>query len=77
MATRASSAGPSAGQLIGFGQNTSGQLGPNRPDNDPTPAVIDLPATAAGGSAGQNHTLVVGTTGTLYAFGANHDGELG
>jgi alpha-tubulin suppressor-like RCC1 family protein len=77
MATRASSAGPSAGQLIGFGQNTSGQLGPNRPDNDPTPAVIDLPAAAAGGSAGQNHTLVVGTTGTLYAFGANHDGELG
>jgi alpha-tubulin suppressor-like RCC1 family protein len=77
MATPASSAGPSVGQLIGFGQNTSGQLGPNRPDNDPAPAVIDLPATAAGGSAGQNHTLVVGTTGTLYAFGANYDGELG
>jgi alpha-tubulin suppressor-like RCC1 family protein len=74
----------STGQLYAFGYNLMGQLGratnigtdnPNR-----TPTLVRLPG--AGGpvtkiAAGALHSLVVTSTGQLYAFGSDSDGQLG
>jgi alpha-tubulin suppressor-like RCC1 family protein len=74
----------SSGQLYGFGENQYGQLG-STVDNlssaaDPTPELVSLPG--ADGpvvqiAAGFNHSLVLTSTGQLYAFGNNEFGQLG
>jgi alpha-tubulin suppressor-like RCC1 family protein len=74
----------SSGQLYAFGDNTFGQLGiaansgTSKPN--PTPTLVSLPGQtgqitqiAAGGS----HSLVLTSTGQLYAFGLNDVGQLG
>jgi alpha-tubulin suppressor-like RCC1 family protein len=82
MPAAASSA--SAGQLYAFGDNEGGQLG--NPTNDtnlnpnPVPALVAL--TGATGpvvqvAAGEQHTLAVTSTGELFAFGSNEQGQLG
>ena len=74
----------STGQLYAFGINTSGQLGSATNNGtlsaNPTPTLVSLPGAngpvtqiAAGGS----HSLVLTSTGQLYAFGWNHVGQLG
>lgn len=71
-------------QLYAFGANSAGQLG-NATNNgtgnpNPTPTLVELPgatgsvAQIAGGGA---HSLVLTSTGQLYAFGANDAGQLG
>ncbi len=71
-------------QLYAFGDNFWGQLG-NETDNleytpNPTPTPATLPGASgpvtqiAGGGA---HSLAVTSTGQLYAFGNNEDGQLG
>ena len=73
-----------AGQLYAFGSNTFGQLGmatnAGTPTANPTPDLVTLPG--ATGSAvrvatGVGHSLVVTSTGQLYAFGYNYYGQLG
>lgn len=74
----------SSGQLYGFGENQYGQLG-STVDNlsaaaDPTPELVSLPG--ADGpvvqiAAGFYHSLVLTSTGQLYAFGNNEFGQLG
>jgi alpha-tubulin suppressor-like RCC1 family protein len=72
------------GQLYAFGENEDGQLG-NETNNleytpNPTPTPVTLPGatgpvTQAAGGGG--FSLVVTSTGQLYAFGNNEDGQLG
>jgi alpha-tubulin suppressor-like RCC1 family protein len=73
------------GQLYAFGENDDGQLG-NETNNleyapNPTPTPVTLPGASgpvtqvAGGGGG--FSLVVTSSGQLYAFGNNEDGQLG
>ncbi len=71
------------GQLYGFGDNRYGQLG-NETNNlehvpNPTPTLVTLPGASGPVThvAGGGHTLAVTSTGQLYAFGNNEDGQLG
>jgi len=74
----------STGQLYAFGDNTYGQLGSTvgngAPSPNPTPALVSLPG-ATGAitqiSAGAYHSLALTSTGQLYAFGGNFEGQLG
>jgi alpha-tubulin suppressor-like RCC1 family protein len=74
----------STGQLYAFGGNDDGQLGStthngtNEPN--PIPALVSLPGATGGVvqvATGYNHSLAVTSTGQLYAFGGNDDGQLG
>jgi alpha-tubulin suppressor-like RCC1 family protein len=74
----------STGQLYAFGSNYFGELGSTlnngnfRPN--PTPELVTLPGAAGPVTqvaAGWSHSLVVTSTGQLYAFGSNYFGELG
>jgi alpha-tubulin suppressor-like RCC1 family protein len=72
----------SEGQVYSFGNDDSGQLGNGTVSNeeDATPAVITLPGAtgpAVQVAAGREFSLVVTSTGQLYAFGENGDGQLG
>jgi alpha-tubulin suppressor-like RCC1 family protein len=74
----------SSGQLYGFGENHYGQLGSTVNNGssaaNPTPELLSLPG--ADGpvvqiTAGFAHSLVLTSTGQLYAFGENAFGQLG
>ncbi len=73
------------GSLWGFGRNSDGQLGDGTKNdaNDPVevrtaPAPAGRPMTAvAKVSAGNAHTMILKTNGTLWAVGANGSGQLG
>jgi alpha-tubulin suppressor-like RCC1 family protein len=74
----------SIGALYAFGDNRYGQLGNttnNGNDNaNPTPTLVELqgqtgPVTQI--AAGADHSLVLTSTGQLYAFGYNGSGQLG
>lgn len=74
----------STGQLYAFGRNINGELG--LPVNNgteapnPTPALVTLPGASgpiAEIAAGYEHSLVLTSTGQVYTFGRNYDGQLG
>ncbi len=74
----------STGQVFAFGRNHFGQLGNSvnigTENPNPTPTLVTLPG--AGGTvtqiaAGSGHSLVLTSTGQLYAFGSNMWGQLG
>ncbi len=69
----------STGQLYSFGQNESGQLGSPIKETQPTPTLVSLPTggTVTQIAAGFDHSLVLTSTGQLYAFGENEFGQLG
>ena len=74
----------STGQLYAFGENKDGQLGStanNKTEEpNPTPALVTLPGATGPvtqAAAGYANSLVVTSTGQLYAFGENFDGQLG
>jgi alpha-tubulin suppressor-like RCC1 family protein/serine/threonine protein kinase len=74
----------STGQLYAFGENAFGQLGNatnlGSEEPNPTPTLVTLPG-ASGKitqiAAGAYHSLVLTSTGQLYAFGSNRYGQLG
>ena len=74
----------STGQLYAFGDNYYGELG-NATDNgnstvSSTPALVTLPGATGGVkhvAAGSGFSLAVTSTGQLYAFGQNQQGQLG
>jgi len=73
-----------AGQLYGFGNNDSGELGSTINNGtfnaNPTPTLVALPGqdgTVTQIATGYDHSLVVTSSGQLYAFGYNGDGDLG
>ncbi len=71
----------STGQLYAFGSNFDGQLGTAPTGvSDPTPTLVNLPEAAGpvtAIAAGNSFSLVVTSTGQLYAFGENDYGQLG
>jgi alpha-tubulin suppressor-like RCC1 family protein len=74
----------STGQLYAFGDNRYGQLGSANDTGvaaaNPTPMLVTLPGATGPVteiSAGASHSLAVTSTGQLYAFGENADGQLG
>ncbi|HEX4034862.1 MAG TPA: putative Ig domain-containing protein [Solirubrobacteraceae bacterium] len=76
-------AATSTGQLFAFGKNDEGQLGTTNmgvENYNGTPSLITLPGesgTIAEIAAGSEHTLVLTTSGQLYGFGENGEGQLG
>jgi alpha-tubulin suppressor-like RCC1 family protein len=74
----------SSGQLFAFGLNNVGQLG-NATSNktqepNPTPTPVALPGQigpVVQVAAGDEHALVLTSSGQLYAFGSNSLGQLG
>ena len=74
----------SSGQLYAFGDNYHGQLGNATNDGssvaNPTPTLVTLPGgsgTVTQVAAGDDFSLVVTSTGELFAFGDNEYGQLG
>jgi alpha-tubulin suppressor-like RCC1 family protein len=74
----------SAGQLYAFGLNTTGQLGSavnnatTHPNPTPTPVVLPQSSgTVTQIAAGTDFSLAVTSSGQLYAFGSNSEGQLG
>ena len=69
----------STGTVYAWGDNLYGQLGDGTTGNSSVPVRVSLPAgvlaTAVG--AGDNHSLVVTSTGSVYAWGRNDFGQLG
>ncbi|HUY67187.1 MAG TPA: hypothetical protein VMV06_10250 [Acidimicrobiales bacterium] len=69
----------STGAVYAWGDNATGQLGDNSTTNSTVPVLVTLPtgvkATAVG--AGDSHSLVVTSTGAVYAWGKNTFGQLG
>jgi alpha-tubulin suppressor-like RCC1 family protein len=61
-----------------WGDNGNGQLGDGSTTNRPTPvAVAALPPGVVGIAAGEFHTCVLTSAGTVKCWGANTDGALG
>jgi alpha-tubulin suppressor-like RCC1 family protein len=74
----------STGQLYAFGSNDNGQLGiqtnSGKERTNATPTLVSLPGATGSVvrvAAGGRHSLALTTTGQLYAFGDNRQGELG
>jgi alpha-tubulin suppressor-like RCC1 family protein len=69
----------SDGNAYAWGFNNNGQLGNGTTTTTSTPTRVSLPSgvTAAAVAAGEFHSLVIGSDGHVYAFGANSEGELG
>jgi alpha-tubulin suppressor-like RCC1 family protein len=69
----------SRGQVLTWGDNVFGQLGNGTTNNSNHPVKVKLPhrAKAVGASAGCDHNLAMTAAGQVYAWGLNHDGELG
>jgi alpha-tubulin suppressor-like RCC1 family protein len=74
----------SGGTLYAFGSNLYGQLGAGtnagKEAPNPTPIAVSLPGASGPVSeiaAGDAHSLALTSTGQLYAFGENNDGQLG
>jgi uncharacterized repeat protein (TIGR02543 family) len=78
------------GRVYAWGKNNFGQLGDNTLVAKRIPTLISFPAgvtiknVAAGGAiagassfAGGGHSLAVTTTGRVYAWGSNNNGQLG
>jgi alpha-tubulin suppressor-like RCC1 family protein len=70
----------SAGQVLAWGRNVSGQLGTGAAGGfKPTPVLVHLPphVRIAAISAGADFSMALTTNGQLYAWGLNSLGELG
>ena len=72
------------GSVYAFGDNNYGQLGSTANSGtvnpNPTPALVSLPGQSGQVTeiaAGTDHSLALTASGQLYAFGSNHEGELG
>jgi alpha-tubulin suppressor-like RCC1 family protein len=73
-------AGAAGAQVLeSWGYNAYGQLGNGTTTDSATPGPVSLPSgvTATAAAAGGNHSLAIGSNGTLYAWGQNGYGQLG
>ncbi|BDR53951.1 hypothetical protein KIMH_00620 [Bombiscardovia apis] len=68
-----------SGQIYTWGNNSAGQLGNGTNTNTSTPIAISLPGNmkAKSISAGSSHMLALTNAHTIYAWGANTNGQLG
>lgn len=69
----------STGSVYAWGDNVDGELGDGSTSDSDLPVPVDLPAgvKVAAIAAGEYHSLAVTTTGAVYAWGNNGDGQLG
>ncbi|GIM86465.1 RCC1 domain-containing protein [Salinispora arenicola] len=69
----------SAGSVLAWGGNFSGQLGDGSTTNSSTPVPVSLPVgvTVTAVAAGGLHSLALTSAGTLLAWGHNSRGQLG
>jgi alpha-tubulin suppressor-like RCC1 family protein len=69
----------SDGKLYSWGLNLNGELGNGTVTNSTTPVVVSLPAgvTATAVSAGDAHSVALGSNGSVYDWGYNGFGQLG
>uniref|UniRef100_UPI0037E7E5B3 probable E3 ubiquitin-protein ligase HERC6 n=1 Tax=Semicossyphus pulcher TaxID=241346 RepID=UPI0037E7E5B3 len=66
------------GKVFTFGEGSHGQLGHNSSDNEKGPRLVEgLDGLAAQISCGRCHTLVLGSSGQLWAFGNGAKGQIG
>ncbi|KAM7003459.1 putative E3 ubiquitin-protein ligase HERC6 [Tautogolabrus adspersus] len=66
------------GRVFTFGEGSNGQLGHNSTDNEKAPRLVGgLEGSAAQISCGRRHTLVLGSSGQLWAFGHGAKGQIG
>jgi len=84
LAAGTATAAAPAGSVYAFGDNSYGQLGTainsGTGNANPTPALVSLPGQRGQVTeiaAGTDHSLALTSSGQLYAFGSNHEGELG
>jgi alpha-tubulin suppressor-like RCC1 family protein len=83
-ASAQATASTSGDQLYAFGSNPFGQLG-NTTNNgtgnpNPSPELVSLPGASGSvvqGALGNTYSLALTSTGQLYAFGGNSEGQLG
>jgi alpha-tubulin suppressor-like RCC1 family protein len=67
-----------SGKTYSFGRNYEGELGRAAGNADPTPRLVSgLPSTIASISAGGSHVLALTLDGHIWAWGWNHNGQLG
>lgn len=66
-------------EIIGWGNNTYGQLGLSSQDSDhePVPRIYTFQIEISAISCGSSHTLILSSTGYVYSFGSNESGQLG
>ena len=69
----------SNGALYAWGLGTDGQLGNGTTTSSSTPVQVSLPpgVVPVAVAAGDDHSLALGSNGTLYAWGYNGYGQLG
>ena len=68
----------STGQVYAWGANQDGQLGIGSTDATPVPTLVSsLPAGVTQVVAGEYSAYALTSTGQVYAWGANQDGQLG
>jgi len=69
----------SDGKLYAWGVNTDGQLGNGTTNSSSTPVVVSMPAgvTATAVAAGADHSVALGSNGSVYDWGYNGFGQLG
>ncbi|MBF0371370.1 MAG: DUF1566 domain-containing protein [Magnetococcales bacterium] len=68
----------SDGNVWAWGSNSSSQLGSlATSDNEDDPVQVSIPDPVAKISAGSDHTLALTEGGTVWAWGANENGQLG
>ncbi len=68
----------SAGAVYAWGDNTYGQLGSGASGSSSVPVqVMGLPSTVVAVATSGNHNVALTSSGTVYAWGDNSDGQLG
>lgn len=67
----------SDGKIWTFGNRKRGQLGPKPAVNPWTPVLVNLPEFCVDLAAGQSHSVAVGNSGFLYAWGEKKFGQSG
>ncbi len=69
----------SDGKLYAWGDNSDGELGNGTTNSSTTPVVVSMPAgvTATAVAAGADHSVALGSNGSVYDWGNNGFGQLG
>ncbi|MBM4055222.1 MAG: RCC1 repeat- and reductase domain-containing protein [Planctomycetes bacterium] len=68
----------STGSVWSWGKNTQGQLGRSDDNDKPGKVIVeDEEVVFASVAAGENHSLALSSSGEVWAWGENDDGQLG